>query len=94
MELVIKHSTNIVQHRKNQHDSFKSRKTTGSQREALRSSLFDCPFPSKEYHKDLSQLGDCNFNAGNLCDIGHSKNVYKEIKHRAYKQGRNTRIRV
>ena len=94
MKLVIKHFTNIVQHRKNQHDSSKSRKTTGSPREALKTSLFDCPFPSKEYDKNLRQLDDCNFNAGNLCDIGNSKNVYKQIKHKAYKQGRNTRIRV
>ena len=30
MKLVIEHSTNIVQQRKKQHDSFKSRKITGS----------------------------------------------------------------
>ena len=30
MKLGIKHFANIVQHRKNQHDSFKSRKITGS----------------------------------------------------------------
>ena len=85
MELVIKHSRNFVQHRKNQHDSFKSRKITGSQSEALKTSLLDCTFPSKEYHKNLSQLDDCNFNAGNLCDIGNSKNVYKQIKHESLK---------
>ena len=76
MKLVIKHSKNIVQHRKNQPDSFKSRKITGSQREELKTSLLDCLFPSKEYHKNLSQLDDCNFSAANLCDIGNSKNVY------------------
>ena len=93
MKLVIEHSTNIVQQRKKQHDSFKSRKITGSQREALKKSLLDCPFPSKEYHKNLSQLDDCNFNAGNICDIGNNKNVYKQIKHESLKKSRNTRIR-
>ena len=53
MKLVIKHSTNIVQHRKNQHDSFKSRKIAGFQREGFKTSLLDCPFPSKEYRKNL-----------------------------------------
>ena len=85
MKLVIKHSTDIFQHRQNQHDSFKSRKITGSQREVLKTSLPDCPFPSKEYRENLSQLDDCNFNAGNLCDIGNSKNVYKQIKHESLK---------
>ena len=85
MKLVIKHSANIVQHRKNQHDSLKSRKMTGSQRETLKTSLLDCPFPSKEYHKNLSQLDDCNFNAGDLCDIENSKNVYKQIKNESLK---------
>ena len=85
MKLVIKHSANIVQQRKNQHDSFKWRKITGSQREALKASLLDCPFPSREYHKNLSQLDDYNFSAGNLSDIGNSKNVYKQIKHESLK---------
>ena len=85
IELVIKHSTNIVQHRKKQYDSFKSRKITGSQREALRMSLLDCPFPSKEYDKNLSQLDDCNFNASNLCDAGNRTNVYKQINHESLK---------
>ena len=85
MKLVMEHSTDIFQHRKNQHDSFKSLKITGSQREALKTSLPDCPFPSKKYRENLSQLDDCNFNAGNLCDIGNSKNVYKQIKHESLK---------
>ena len=58
---------------------------TGSQRETLKTSLLDCPFPSKEYHKNLSQLDDCNFNAGDLCDIENSKNVYKQIKNESLK---------
>ena len=85
IELVIKHSTNIVQHRKNQYDSFRSRKITGSQREALKTSLLDCPFLSKEYDKNLSQLDDCNFNASNLCDVGNSTNVYKQINRETLK---------
>ena len=95
MKLVIKHSRNIARHRKNQHDSFKSRKITASQREALKTSLLDCPFPSKEYLKNLSQLDGCNFNAGNLCDIGNSKNVYKQIIHKNLKQKHeNTFLRI
>ena len=85
IKLVIKHSTNIVQHRKNQHDSFKSSKITGFQREAVKTSLLDCPFPGKEYHKNLSKLDDCNFNAGNFCDTGNSRDVYKQIKHESLK---------
>ena len=41
----------------------------------------DCPFPSTEYHKKLSQIDECIFNSGNLRELGNSKNVYKPIKH-------------
>ena len=52
----------------------------------LKTSLLECPFPRKEYHKKFSQLDDCKFNAGNICDIGNSKNVYKQIKHESLKK--------
>ena len=74
-KLVINHFT-IVQYRKNQHVSLKSHKVTGSKWEAFKTSLLDCPFPKKEYQKNLSQFDDCNFNAGSICDIGNSKAIH------------------
>ena len=76
MTLVVKHKPNVITHAKNSSNSFKSRKITGAQRDNLKRTLVDCPFPSREYHKRLSQIGECSFNLGNLREIVNSKNVY------------------
>ena len=56
------------------------------QRDNLKSTLVDWPFPRKEYHKKLSQVDECSFNSGNLWGIGNSKNVYEQIKHKDLKR--------
>ena len=85
MKLVVKHKSNAITHARNSSKLFKSRKITGSQRDKLKRSLVDCPFPSREYHMKLSQVNECSFNSGNLGEIGNSKNVYKQIKHEGLK---------
>lgn len=52
----------------------------------MKSTLVDWPFPSKEYHKKLSQVDESSFNSGSLWDIGNSKNVYEQIKHEDLKR--------
>ena len=51
----------------------------------MKRTLVDYPFPSREYHKKLSQVDQCSFNLGSLGEIGNSKNVYKQIKHEGLK---------
>ena len=85
MTLVVKHKSNAMTHVRNSSNSLKSRKITGPQRGNLKRTLVDCPFPSREYHKKLSQADTCCFNSDNLGEIGNSKNVYKQIKHEGLK---------
>ena len=76
MTLVVKQKSNAITHEKNSSNSFKLRKITGSQPDNLKRTSVDCPFPSREYHKKLSQVDECSFNSGNLGKIGNSKNIY------------------
>ena len=85
MTLVVKHKSNAFTQVKNSSNSFKWPKLTGSQQDNLKRPLVDCPFPSIEYHKKLSQVDGCSFNSGNLGEIGNSKNVYNQIKHESLK---------
>ena len=85
MKLIAKHNPNEVTHLKNQPGSFKSRNITGSHRENLKQSFIECPFPSREFRKILGDLTDCSFKSGNLGEIGSTKKVYKQIKHKGLK---------
>ena len=73
MTLFVKHKSNAITHARNSSNSFKSRKITGSQRDNLKRTLVDCPLPSREYHKKLSQVDECNFNSDNFGEIATAR---------------------
>ena len=63
MKLIVKHNPNRFLF-KTSARLIQISKYKASFRESLRQSLIDCPFPSKEFHKKLGDLAECNFNSG------------------------------
>ena len=70
-------STSLT-HTKGKPKSFRSRFIRGDERLKLCKTVSDTGFPSKEFHKRLSNLDEDSFNAGNLKDTPVSKNVLKQ----------------
>ena len=74
-------------HTKGKPKSFRSRFIIGDERLKLGKTVSDTGFPSKEFHKRLSNLDEDSFNAGNLKDTPVSKNILKQC---AYENHQST----
>lgn len=79
--LSINNRNTTLVHKKGEAKSYQSRYVRGDERMKLGKCVADSSFPSKEYHKRLSNLDEKSFSLGNLKDTPASKNVVKQCSH-------------
>ena len=81
MVLHVNNQSTTLTHIKGKPKSFRSRFIRGEERLKLGKSVIETGFPSKEFHKRLSNLDEDYFLAGNLKNTPVSKNVLKQCAH-------------
>ena len=74
----INNKNTLLSHTKGDSKSFQSRFVRGIDRMTLGKTASELSYPSKEFHKRLSNLDERSFLAGNLKDTPMSKNVTKQ----------------
>ena len=75
MELHLEYNFNFIKHKKDHENFFQACPIKETERRLLQEELLDIKFPSKEFHRKLASLDEDSFNAGNLTDVGKSKEV-------------------